>query len=164
MAVGATASVASLGILAGCTQQETAKPEPVSEKETESGAPEEQEIPPATESANKVYVVDTFKPKPGDGKAFLDEYLKTYRPMAEGGGMAFVNATIAPPLWLENDSNIVQIVWTLDDIAVAAWAMSSATRYNPAYVEWWAAVRKRVLERDRSYFASEEYMEVLNNV
>ena len=116
------------------------------------------------EQKEKLYVVDTFKPKPGDGKKFLDDYMETYRPMAENAGMTLVNSTIAPPMWLDNDSNTIQIIWTLDDIAVACWAMSSATRYNPEYVEWCAAVRKRVTSRDRSYFASEEYMEVLNNV
>lgn len=164
VAVGAAASAASLGVLAGCSQKEPAKPEPIPEDPPDTEASEEQETQPVNASTEKVYVIDTFTPKPEDGKAFLDEYLKTYRPMAEGGGMAFVSATVAPPIWLENDSNIIQIIWTLDDIAVAAWGMSSATRYNPAYVEWWKTVRSRVLKRDRSYYASEEYMEVLNHV
>lgn len=161
MAVGAAAGVASLGTMAGCSQQTASPPEPANEAQ----ATEEDEGGQAEMAQEeKLYVVDTFMPKPGDGKSFLDDYMKTYRPMAEDAGMVLVSSTVAPPMWLDNDSNTVQVVWALDDIAVACWAMSSATRYNPAYVEWCAAVRKRVVSRDRSYFASEEYMEVLNNV
>lgn len=162
MALGAAASVASLGLLSGCSQEESPKSEPT--PAPEDAAPEEPSAQPETKPEEKVYVVDTFMPKPGDGKAFLDDYLKTYRPMAENAGMTLHSTTVAPPMWLDSDSNTIQVIWTLDDLAVAAWAMSSATRYNPEYVEWCAAVRKRVVSRDRSYFASEEYMEVLNNV
>lgn len=112
----------------------------------------------------KLYIVDTIKPQPGDGKAFLDDYMATYAPIAQKAGMSLVSSMVAPPLWIDTDSNIVQVVWTVDDIAQAAWAMNSATRYDPAYVEWWKSVRSRVAERDRSYYASESYMEVLNNV
>lgn len=115
-------------------------------------------------AGQKLYIVDTIKPQPGDGKAFLDDYMSIYAPLAKDAGMTLVSSMVAPPLWIDTDSNIVQVVWTVDDIAQAAWAMNSATRYNPVYVEWWKAVRSRVAERDRSYYASESYMEVLNNV
>ena len=52
----------------------------------------------------------------------------------------------------------------MPDIAQAAWAYSSATRYNPEYVKWWAEVRGKAVSVDRVYSASESYMEVLNNV
>ena len=84
--------------------------------------------------------------------------------MAEAAGLALESTTVAPPMWLDKDSNVVQVVWSMPDIAQAAWAMSSATRYDPAYVEWCSSVRKRVVSRDRSYFASEDYLEVLCNV
>lgn len=156
---GTVASIATIGALSGCAQQAESAPDPEPTPQASQPVPEQDQT-----ADSKVYIVDTFKPKPGDGKSFLNDYLKTYQPMAEGAGMTLVSTTVAPPMWLDSDSNQVQIIWTIDDLAVAAWAMSSATRYNPAYVEWCSQVRKRVVERDRSYYASEEYMEVLNNV
>ena len=156
---GAVAGVASIGMLAGCSQQKEEE-EPVTDPEPQAAAPET----PSATPGEKVYLVDTFRPKPGDGKAFLEDYLKTYGPMAEAAGLTLESSTVAPPMWLDKDSNVVQVVWSMPDIAQAAWAMSSATRYDPAYVEWCSSVRKRVVSRDRSYFASEDYLEVLCNV
>lgn len=160
------ATVGATGMLAGCaTGKETA--DEADDAKTDETTAETVDAPQedgAADSEEKLYIVDTFSPKPGDGKKFLDDYMSTYAPMAQGAGMKLVRTTVAPPMWLDDDSNIIQVVWTLDDIAQQAWAMISATRYIPEYVEWNLAVRDRVLSRDRSYYASEEYMEVLNNV
>lgn len=163
---GAMLGVSSVGALAGCSsapesegasgEANTATP-PVQEA---GGAPEQNQ--PGVEE--KLYIVDTIKPKPGDGKAFLDDYMATYAPVAEKAGMSLVGCLVSPPIWIDTDSITLQVTWTLDDIAVAAWAMNSATRYDPAYVAWWSSVRDRVASRDRSYYATETYMEVLNNV
>lgn len=163
---GAMLGVSSMSVLAGCS----GSPEP--EGSSADSAPA---MPPDQKSgaeadvassgvAEKLYIVDTIKPKPGEGKAFLDDYLATYVPLAKKAGMSLVGCMISPPIWIDTDSNTLQATWTVDDIAVAAWAMNSATRYDPAYVSWWSSVRDRVVSLDRSYYATESYMEVLNNV
>lgn len=162
VAVGAAAGIASIGMLSGCAEKEsTPEPKPEPEQDDKGAAAPAR---PEQQTAERLYIVDTFVPKPDDGEAFLNDYMTIYKPMAEKAGMVLESSTVAPPIWLGDDSNTIQVIWSLADIAVEAWAMNSATRYDPAYVEWCADVRKRVLSRDRSYFASEAYMEVLNNV
>lgn len=151
------AALGSLGILGACT---TEGADAAANEESEAVV---EQTPSAETSSEKVYIVDTYVPAVGDGKAFLDEYMEFLKPLEEAVGMTHVNTTVAPPIWLKDDSNTIQIVWTVDDIAVGAWA-TTPTRYNPEYIEWFAKIRKRVVSRDRSYYASEEYMEVLNNV
>ncbi|MEG0756966.1 MAG: hypothetical protein RR505_01050, partial [Raoultibacter sp.] len=156
---GALLGAASLGMIAGCSSAEK-----TTSNELSNEASAEATQTPTNVSSDKVYIVDTFTPKPGDGKSFLDDYMKVFRPIEENAGMTLVSSTVSPPLWLEDSSNKIQVVWTIDDLAVSAWAMSSATRYSPEYMEWCISAKNRVIARDRSYYASEEYMEVLNNV
>lgn len=111
-----------------------------------------------------VYIVDRLTAKPGEGKALYDDFMANMKPIMEDAGWTFVRATVAPAIWLEKDSSIIEIEWTMPNIAQAAWAYSSATRYNPEYVAWWAGVREKAVSVDRLYSASESYMEVLNNV
>lgn len=167
-AASATLGVASVGALAGCSAPSKSASFSEASDELSLANEKDEQKPVQSEGStgveDKLYIVDTIKPKPGDGKSFLDDYMSTYAPLAEAAGMTLVACVVAPPIWIDTDSNIVQVTWTVDDIAEAAWAMNSATRYNPAYVEWWGSVRNRVVLRDRSYYASESYMEVLNNV
>lgn len=166
VAAGACATVASLGVLAGCATETAAAPEP--KEEAPESAPEPASEPAAdladTGEENVVYIVDRLVAKPGDGKAVLDDFMANMKPLIEGAGWTFKRATVSPALWLDTDSNIIEIEWTMADIVQAAWAYSSGTRYNPEYVQWWAAMSDRLVSHDRVYSASESYMEVLNNV
>ena len=169
VAAGACATVASLGVLAGCATETAAAPEP---KEETPEAPEPAAEPasePAADLAdtgeeNVIYIVDRLVAKPGDGKAVLDDFMANMKPLIEGAGWRFKRATVAPVMWLDTDSNIIEIEWTMGDIVQEAWAYSSGTRYNPEYVQWWATMSDRLVSNDRVYSAPEGYMEVLNNV
>ena len=108
--------------------------------------------------------MDRLVAKPGEGKAVLDDFMANMKPLIEGAGWRFKRATVAPAMWLDTDSNIIEIEWTMGDIVQEAWAYSSGTRYNPEYVQWWTDIRDRLVSNDRVYSAPEGYMEVLNNV
>lgn len=165
VAAGACATVASLGVLAGCATETAAAPEP---KEEAPEAPEPASEPAAdladTGEENVIYIVDRLVAKPGEGKAVLDDFMANMKPLIEGAGWRFKRATVAPAMWLDTDSNIIEIEWTMGDIVQEAWAYSSGTRYNPEYVQWWTDIRDRLVSNDRVYSAPEGYMEVLNNV
>jgi len=166
VAAGACATVASLGVLAGCATETAAAPEP--KEEAPESAPEPASEPAAdladTGEESVIYIVDRLVAKPGDGKAVLDDFMANMKPLIEGAGWRFKRATVAPAMWLDTDSNIIEIEWTMGDIVQEAWAYSSGTRYNPEYVQWWTDIRDRLVSNDRVYSAPEGYMEVLNNV
>ena len=166
VAAGACATVASLGVLAGCATETAAAPEP--KEEAPESAPEPASEPAAdladTGEENVIYIVDRLVAKPGEGKAVLDDFMANMKPLIEGAGWRFKRATVAPAMWLDTDSNIIEIEWTMGDIVQEAWAYSSGTRYNPEYVQWWTEIRDRLVSNDRVYSAPEGYMEVLNNV
>ncbi|WP_282191834.1 hypothetical protein [Adlercreutzia caecimuris] len=166
VAAGACATVASLGVLAGCATETAAAPEP--KEEAPESAPEPASEPAAdladTGEENVIYIVDRLVAKPGEGKAVLDDFMANMKPLIEGAGWRFKRATVAPAMWLDTDSNIIEIEWTMADIVQEAWAYSSGTRYNPEYVQWWTDIRDRLVSNDRVYSAPEGYMEVLNNV
>lgn len=162
--VGACATVASLGLLAGCIT-ETA--EAAEEKKEAPEAAEAEAAPaadsPKTEEENVIYIVDRLVTKPGEGKAVYDNFMENMKPLIEGAGWKFKRATVAPAMWLDTDSNIIEIEWTMADIVQEAWAYSSGTRYNPEYVQWWTEIRDQLVSNSRVYSAPESYMEVLNN-
>lgn len=166
VAAGACATVASLGVLAGCATETASAPEP--KEEAPESAPEPASEPAAdladTGEENVIYIVDRLVAKPGEGKAVLDDFMANMKPLIEGAGWRFKRATVAPAMWLDTDSNIIEIEWTMGDIVQEAWAYSSGTRYNPEYVQWWTDIRDRLVSNDRVYSAPEGYMEVLNNV
>ncbi|MEB1813387.1 hypothetical protein [Adlercreutzia mucosicola] len=166
VAAGACATVASLGVLAGCATETAAVPE--LKEEAPESAPEPASEPAAdladTGEENVIYIVDRLVAKPGEGKAVLDDFMANMKPLIEGAGWRFKRATVAPAMWLDTDSNIIEIEWTMGDIVQEAWAYSSGTRYNPEYVQWWTDIRDRLVSNDRVYSAPEGYMEVLNNV
>lgn len=117
-----------------------------------------------TQGENVVYIVDRLTAKPGDGKALYDDFMTNMKPLMEAAGWTFVRATVSPAMWLDTDSSVIEVEWTMPDIAQAAWAYSAMTRYNPAYVQWWAQAHDRAEAVSRIYSATPDYMEVLNNV
>lgn len=162
--VGACATVASLGLLAGCIT-DTATAAEAKEEEAKAAEPEGAPVADSSkvEEENVVYIVDRLVTKPGEGKAVYDDFMENLKPIIEGAGWKFKRATVSPAMWLDTDSNIIEIEWTMADIVQEAWAYSSATRYNPEYVQWWIDIRDHLVSNDRVYSASVSYMEVLNN-
>lgn len=162
--IGACATVASLGVLAGCITETAGAAE---EKKEAPEAAEAEAAPavdsPKTDEENVIYIVDRLVTKPGEGKAVYDSFMENMKPLMEEGGWKFKRASVAPAIWLDTDSNIIEIEWTMDDIVQQAWAYTSATRSKPEYVQWWTEIRDHLVSNDRVYSAPESYMEVLNN-
>ena len=86
-----------------------------------------------------------------------------YREKAEGYGMTLKSTLVSPPVWLDNASNTIEVTWAISGFNGWA-AMVNASRYDAETLAWWREVRGKVLEQDRSYYAKEEEMEVINNV
>ncbi len=143
------ASLALLGLLSGSALAESA----------------EEIVPEADISPldMEIYCVDRFIVKPGEGREFLDYYLNGFKEKAEGYGMVLKSTMISPPVWLDNASNTIEVTWAI--AGFNGWAaMVNASRYDSETLSWWREVRSKVLEQDRSYYAKEEDMEVINNV
>lgn len=111
-----------------------------------------------------VLVIDRCVTKPGDGEAFLNDYLATYAPIAEGLGAELVDTLVAPPLWLAEDSNVLMFMWRVAGVG-GSWGIAGARNACPEeYLAWCDEMRDRLVDYDRSYFSAPQDMEVLCNV
>lgn len=123
----------------------------------ESAAADEAQTP-------EVLVINRCMTKPGDGEAFLNDYLETYAPIAEGLGAELVDTLVAPPLWLAEDSNVLMFVWKVAGVG-GSWGIAGARNACPEeYLAWCDEMRDRLADYDRSYFSAPQDMEVLCNV
>ena len=129
------------------------------EAETEAAASDATEapIPPA------VFVIDRLEAKPGDGPALLEEYLSFYAPRAQACYAELVATRVAPPCWLDTDSNTLEFTWKVAGIG-GCWGIDSPLRADAEVVQWCRDLRDRVVSLDRSYFADPADLEVLCNV
>lgn len=110
-----------------------------------------------------VFVIDRLEAKPGDGPALLEEYLTFYAPRAEACYAELVATRVAPPCWLDTDSNTLEFTWKVAGIG-GCWGIDSPLRADAEVVQWWRDLRDRVVSLDRSYFADPADLEVLCNV
>ena len=110
-----------------------------------------------------IYIVDEVVTRPGEGRAFLDVYMKRYAPAAQARGLTLDRVLVSPPLWLDDQSNILTITWTLQG-APAWWQMSFRSRTDPSVTSWWAEVDEKVVSRKRSYMSAAADIEALTNV
>lgn len=137
------------------------------EKKTESDEVDAGTVdaPDATEApiSPAVFVIDRLEAKPGDGPALLEEYLTFYVPRAEACYAELVATRVAPPCWLDTDSNTLEFTWKVAGIG-GCWGIDSPLRADAEVVQWWRDLRDRVVSLDRSYFADPADLEVLCNV
>ena len=70
---------------------------------------------------------------------------------------------VAPPCWLDTDSNTLEFTWKVAGIG-GCWGIDSPLRADAEVVQWWRDLRDRVVSLDRSYFADPADLEVLCNV
>lgn len=172
-ALGATVVLSSLTACAAADETtaapETAAPE-TSAPETSAVQTTAAEEQPTQAAATEVsaldtplYCIDRFVTKPGDGAAFLEYFLGEYLEKAQGYGMELKSRLVSPPIWLDNASNTIELVWGI--AGFNGWAaMVNASRYEPETLTWWPSVHERVLSHDRSYYANDMDLEVINNV
>ena len=134
-------------------------------EETEAAAAEAQAPQSELDIAlgTEIYCIDRFVTKPDQGQEFLTYFMENYLEKAESYGMVLKSTMVAPPVWLDNASNTIEIVWAI--AGFNGWAaMVNASRYNQETLDFWRNVRTRVVSHDRSFFGNESDLEVLGNV
>lgn len=110
-----------------------------------------------------IYVIDEFVVQPGRGREFLAAYRALYAPGAQARGMTLDRILVSPPMWLDDDSNTIQISWTLNG-AQAWWAMSFQSRGDPAGADWWAEADEMIVRRNRHFASAEADLAEIANV
>jgi hypothetical protein len=102
--------------------------------------------------AQTVYLIDQVVTRPGRGREFHETYLQRYAPGAQARGMKLEQTLVAPPLWLEDQSNTLLLVWSLQG-AAGFWAMSLQGRQDPALQDWWWNEAAPLIESRQRYIA-----------
>lgn len=114
-------------------------------------------------AGEKVYVIDRIITEPGCGKKFVDAYMAEYVPNAQRRSMTLASVLVSPPLWTENESNVVTITWTVEGTA-GWWAMTRQGRGDPTIGQWWEGCAPLIVERSRTMAADAADIEGLSNV
>lgn len=99
-----------------------------------------------------IFILDQFRSLPGQGKALHDLCREYYLPAAAKRGMTLVHSLVSPPLWLEDDSNMLCFLWRLPD-AAAFWQKNELGRRSADVHQWWAEVDRLTLSRTRHTLA-----------
>lgn len=118
---------------------------------------------PVSALDTEIYCIDRFTTKPNQGPDFLAYFLDNYLEKAQSYGMTLKGTLVSPPVWLDNASNTIELVWAINGFNGWA-AMVNASRYQPETLDFWREVRTRVVAHDRSFFGRESDLEVLGNV
>jgi len=100
----------------------------------------------------EVYVIDRVVTQPGCTRTFVDAYLTGYAPGARNRGMTLRHVLVSPPIWFDDQSNVVTVMWSLPS-AQAWWEMTWQGRPDPDLGQWWDGVGNLVSERSRSVAA-----------
>ena len=83
-----------------------------------------------------IYILHEVRPKPGQAQRFLAAYLERYAPGARARGMTLVHTLVSPPLWLEDESNTLQFLWSVTG-AAGVWGSYFASRSDESVERWW---------------------------
>jgi hypothetical protein len=110
-----------------------------------------------------VYVVDRVVTKPGRAREFVDTYLAEYAPGARDRGMTLRDVLVSPPIWFDDQSNVVTATWMLPNPR-AWWEMTWQGRPDPALGQWWDDIAALILERTRTVAAAAEDVDSLASV
>lgn len=110
-----------------------------------------------------IYIEDRVVTAPGKGRAFIEAYRRDYVPSASARGLTLDRMTVSPPLWLDDEPNVVTITWTVAGQA-NWWKAAIAGRHDPTLAQWWESVRPLIAERTRSTAANATDIEELCNV
>jgi hypothetical protein len=113
--------------------------------------------------SGQVYVVDRVVTRPGCARKFVDTYLAEYAPGARRRGMTLRDVLVSPPIWFDDQPNIVTITWSLPS-PQAWWEMTWQGRPDPTLGPWWAGVGALIEQRTRSVAAAADDVDTLCDV
>ncbi|MCV7055094.1 hypothetical protein [Mycolicibacterium gilvum] len=111
----------------------------------------------------EVFVVDRVITRPGCARKFVDRYLAEYAPGALTRGMVLRDILVSPPIWFEDQPNIVTATWVLSG-PQAWWEMTWKGRPDPTLGLWWDSVGEFISERQRSVAAVAAHVDGLCDV
>lgn len=110
-----------------------------------------------------VFVIDRVVTRPGCARRFVDAYLAEYAPGARERGMTLRDILVSPPIWFDDDPNVITATWSLPS-ARAWWEMTWKGRPDPTLGEWWSRIDELVIERSRSFAATADDVDGLCDV
>ncbi|PBC43213.1 hypothetical protein CJ178_17890 [Rhodococcus sp. ACPA4] len=114
-------------------------------------------------AGEKIFVIDRILTERGCGKRFVDAYTTHYVPRAQRRGMTLTNILVSPPLWIEDETNIVTITWTVDGTS-GWWKMTRQGRADQESSQWWERHSALTIERSRTMAADAADIEGLSDV
>lgn len=106
-------------------------------------------------AASRVYLVDRLTAKPGRARELLQSYRERYMPGARARGLQLERTLLSPPLWLEEQCNVLEFVWVLDGVA-GFWSMTQQARLDAAVQDWWREAQDLIETRERRLSAAIE--------
>jgi hypothetical protein len=104
-------------------------------------------------SDQEVYVIDRVITRPGCARQFVDRYLAEYAPGGRERGMSLRDVLVSPPIWFDDQSNVVTITWTLPN-PHAWWEMTRKGRPDRALGQWWDDIGELTVSRTRTVAAA----------
>ena len=110
-----------------------------------------------------VYVMDELVARPGEGRRVLGDYLDRYAPGAKARGMTLEHVLVSPPVWMDDQSNTITIVWSVTG-AEGWWGMRLAATMDPEVTAFWSSAEARLVSRKRSFAAAPEHVGPLCDV
>lgn len=111
----------------------------------------------------EIFVIDRVITRPGCARRFVDAYRAEYAPGARARGMTLRDILVSPPIWFDDDTNVITATWSLPS-AQAWWEMTWKGRPDPAVGEWWSRIDELVAERSRSFAATADDVDGLCDV
>lgn len=111
----------------------------------------------------EVFVIDRVVTRPGCARRFVDAYLADYVPGARARGMTLRDILVSPPIWFDDDANVITATWTLSGVR-AWWEMTWKGRPDPTLGEWWSRIDELVTERSRTFAARADDVDGLCDV
>jgi hypothetical protein len=99
-------------------------------------------------AASRVYLVDRLTARPGRARELLQAYRERYMPGARARGLRLERTLLSPPLWLEDQSNVLEFVWVVDGGA-GFWSMTQQARLDAAVQDWWREAQALIESRER---------------
>jgi hypothetical protein len=99
-----------------------------------------------------IFILDELESLPGCGEALHDFCAAHYLPDAARRGLTLVHRLVSPPLWLDDGSNLIMLLWSLPDTK-AFWRKNELGRRDPDVLAIWAGIDRLVRSRRRHTLA-----------